>query len=75
MIKARSGDIMVFGLSEANLQELRKGRPIEVDLRDLAMPGGKVIIFYGKTEVDMMKELEDGGLLLMDGAPGTGKPI
>ena len=75
MLKARSGDVMVFGLSDLNLQELKKGRPITVDLKDLALPGGKVIIFYGKTEVDMMKELKDGGLLLMDGEPGTGKPI
>lgn len=58
MIKARAGDVLFFGLSERNLELLRKGRPIKVDLTDLDR-SGSVIIFYGKTEEAIRDDLID----------------
>lgn len=56
MLKARAGDMMFFGLSERNIELLRKGRPIHVDLTDIGMKG-EVIIFYGVDEEDCRKIL------------------
>lgn len=46
-----------FGLSENNIKELKKGRPIRIDLKSMGAHG-TVLIFYGKTEADMEKDLE-----------------
>ena len=62
MLKARSGDKFVFGLSAKNLDMLMNGHPILVDLRSLGADGGHVLIFYGKTEEDMVRALEEAGI-------------
>lgn len=58
VMKARAGDVLLFGLSELNLQRLREGKPIAVDLAELGMQG-RLVIFYGKTEAAMRAELAD----------------
>jgi hypothetical protein len=58
MLKAYVGKLVIFGLSELNLQRLRDGKPIDIDLR----PFGhelNVVIFYGKTEEDMRRDLAE----------------
>lgn len=51
-----------FGLSEANIQRLKDGDPIMVDLS--VMGGdGKVLIFYGKTEHEMAMTLKECGAI------------
>jgi hypothetical protein len=56
MIKLRAGKLVMFGLSEMNLQKLREGKPIKINMGDLDLEG-EVVIFYGKTEADMEREL------------------
>ena len=58
MIKARAGEHVFFGLSERNLELLRQGKPIKVDLGDLGL-AGCVVIFYGETEEKMREDLID----------------
>lgn len=57
MIKARVGDMLLFGLSAQNVAKLMDGKPILVDLKALGLPGGHVAIFYGRTEADCEEEL------------------
>lgn len=64
MLKARSGDNLIFGLSARNIELLMEGKPISIDLRDLGMDKGRVMIFYDKTEEDMKAELEATGMVL-----------
>lgn len=64
MLKARSGDDLIFGLSARNVELLMEGKPISIDLRDLGLEKGRVMIFYGKTETDMKAELEVAGIVL-----------
>lgn len=64
MLKARSGDRFILGLSARNIELLLDGRPIDIDLRELGAPGGRVVIFYGKNEADMLQQLEDAGIEL-----------
>lgn len=63
MLKARSGDDLIFGLSALNVERLMEGKPIAVNLTDLGLPKGRVLIFYGKTEQDMKAELEAAGMI------------
>lgn len=64
MLKARSGDNLIFGLSARNVQLLMEGKPISIDLRDLGLEKGRVMIFYGATEEAMKAELENAGMVL-----------
>lgn len=61
MIKARAGQLAIFGLSEMNLRKLREGKPIRIDMRELGFPEGPaaVLILYGKTEQDMERDLRE----------------
>jgi hypothetical protein len=68
MLKARSGDLLVFGLSAENLKRLQDGSPIAFDLKDLGATG-RVFIFYGETEADMRELLAKNGMLPADAAP------
>jgi len=63
VLKARKGDDLIFGLSALNVEKLMEGKPIAIDLRDLGLPKGRVMIFYGKTEQDMQAELEAAGMI------------
>ncbi|HEV8364582.1 MAG TPA: hypothetical protein VGQ52_13790 [Gemmatimonadaceae bacterium] len=75
MIKCAAGDVLMFGLSAMNLDQLKKGRPIDIDLRHLGLDRGRVVIFYGETEQSMLAELVKHGLVPSDfmTQPG-GKP-
>ena len=64
MLKARSGDNLIFGLSARNVQLLMEGKPISIDLRDLGLERGRVMIFYGETEEAMKAELENAGMVV-----------
>ena len=63
MLKARSGDSLIFGLSALNVERLMQGKPISIDLKELGLEKGRVLIFYGKTEEDMKRELESAGMV------------
>jgi hypothetical protein len=61
MIKLRAGKLVMFGLSEMNLQKLREGKPIGIDMSELGPTNetAKVLIFYGKTEADMERDFKE----------------
>ena len=50
MIKARAGTAIIFGLSEQNVQLLKQGRPIHINLQEIGIANGTITIFYGPTE-------------------------
>jgi len=61
MIKAKTTDrdgypVFIFGLSDGNLELLRQGRPIAVDLRELGARGS-VVIMWGATEEAIQAEM------------------
>jgi len=66
MLKARVGDKYVFGLSAKNVERLMDGQPILIDMRELGLESGHVMIFYGKTEADMQRALEEAGIELQE---------
>jgi hypothetical protein len=55
-------DLWVFGLSDGNIRELKRGRPIKIDL---AQCGGRgtVIILYGRTDQLILEELTEAGMI------------
>lgn len=66
MLKARSGETLIFGLSAKNIEKLMEGLPIHIDLKELGSTGS-VFIFYGHTEADMKDSLEAAGIELETG--------
>lgn len=62
MIKAVAatdkGPLVLFGLSFGNLDKLRQGMPIEVDMAELGGQG-RVVIFAGHTEAAMAADLAE----------------
>ena len=64
MLKARSGDDLIFGLSARNLELLVAGKPISIDLTELGLAKGRIMIFYGRTEEDMKRELQENGMVI-----------
>jgi hypothetical protein len=49
--------IMIFGLSERNLTEMRAGHPVHVHCDDLGF-SGEVVIFWGETEDKIAEQLK-----------------
>lgn len=58
MIKFRAGNKIGFGLSEVNIQKLKEGKPISINLGEMGFPGVSVMIFYGETEEQMQRDME-----------------
>jgi len=63
MIKAKATlkddrPLYVFGLSALNLQRLREGKPIVIQLESIG-GFGEVYITYGETEAAIARELSD----------------
>jgi hypothetical protein len=60
MIKIRIGgsgqETILFGLSDRNIEELKKGRPIRVPGEALRMPTFTFVIFSKPTEREMLDE-------------------
>lgn len=54
-----------FGLSEGNLQKLRQGLPIEVDLEPMGGVGF-VHIIYGETEQAILEMFQAAGCIAPD---------
>lgn len=53
LLTAKEGDqsVFLFGLSEGNIERLREGKAIVVDLASMGRPGvGTVVITWGATE-------------------------
>lgn len=71
-----SGFIYFFGLSDRNMELLQKGKPIGKNLSALNDGSGdEIVLFYGKTEAEMVQMLRDAGLEIgeVQDARGTGE--
>jgi hypothetical protein len=65
MIKAKTKDTIILGLSDENIKRLQNNEPILFDLDILEikpeeLPGMKVLIFNGRTEESMYESMLDG---------------
>lgn len=74
MLKARYGDNLVLGLSRENVTRVLAGKPIKFNMKDLNMPDGVVVIFFGETEEAMMEELRQHGLAPVAAPPASDTP-
>jgi hypothetical protein len=64
MLKARSGDLFILGLSAINLARLQAGLPIAFDGEDFRTPelaGTGFFIFYAHTEADQARVFTEIG--------------
>lgn len=62
-----------IGLSEGNLQRLKEGMPILVNSEDFEKLSGVeayLLILYGKTEEEMVKEMYEAGIKMPGGLHG-----
>ena len=58
MLKARSGKVVILGLTKVNVERLQQGAPIFFDATELGLPEGtKILITYGETEQAILTEL------------------
>lgn len=63
MIKALKGNLIILGLSDENLDRLKKDQPIKFNLNELGLSDYEVLIFNGKTEQEMQKMMMEVGLV------------
>ena len=54
----RSFQLIVLGLSHENLKRLKQDKPIIVRGEEVGLPEAEILIFSGRTEAAMMRELE-----------------
>lgn len=59
MIKARSGDLVIFGLSRENMARLQAGQPIAFDGDQVGITGTRILIMFGETETEIVRELAE----------------
>jgi hypothetical protein len=57
VIKALSGDTVIFGLSRLNVEKLQEGKPIVFDGGFVGFPGKRFLILFGETEDAIVQEL------------------
>ncbi|GAF95614.1 unnamed protein product [marine sediment metagenome] len=58
MIKAKSGDLYILGLSKENLLRLQQDQPILFNLSELGLKG-RMAILYGETEEELTNMILD----------------
>ena len=64
--KVDGSNLLGLGLSRENVSRLVDGQPIMINTKEMNLgdfPWGKIFIFFGETEEDMAKELEDMGAI------------
>ena len=70
LAKIESGNMLGIGLSERNVELLKEGKPIKIDLDEMITPAvgiqhteltdlKHIFIFYGTTEEQMAHDLKD----------------
>ena len=57
------GPLVFLGLSAENLRLLQEGRLILVQMSELGFEG-RIAIFYGETEEQMLRDLKNQGFIL-----------
>jgi hypothetical protein len=70
VIKALCTDGSVFlGLSHLNLERLKKGQGIRIQLADMGLPPLEVLIFADVDEATLVRKLRESGILPADLTP------
>lgn len=67
--------LLILGISGENVTRLAAGEPIRISARhmaELGLPQMEVVICYGRTEQDVLNDLETHGVRLLDGRAGGG---
>ena len=59
MLKARKGNLLIFGLSDLNVERLKEGKPISFNGKDLKLPEFDILIFHAKDEEAMYRLMEE----------------
>ena len=61
MIKAKQGNMLIFGLSDRNMELLKEGKPIKFNLKEaqLSEHDIDIFIFNGRTEDSMYESMID----------------
>ena len=74
--RGRKGDLYGFGLSAKNIELLKQGQPIAINMMEVGVPGMTIVLLYGETEEDIANELREHGALPESfdvSTPGTGE--
>lgn len=60
MVKAITGNMILLGLSDVNMERLKQDQPIRFNLQELGLnlPKMDVVIFNGRTEESMQEDLK-----------------
>ena len=68
-LNTNKGPIGIIGINQANLSRLQAGMPLDIDIKAITPPGtkmGRLIIHYAHTYVDVVQDMEEGGLPVTD---------
>lgn len=72
MIRARVEDgkrsLLLLGIVEGNVDRLRQGHPIYVDLEELGLPNTDLAIWLGADHAQLLRVLERVGVRLPPGS-------
>lgn len=63
MLKAITGTTLVLGITENNVQRMKKDEPVKVSLKEMGLDGSRVkeiVIFYGKDDQDLFNQIKPG---------------
>lgn len=65
---AKNGRTLLgFGITDKNIELLKEGHPVKANMWDLGLKGLDVVIFYGGSDEEMIKIVEDNvGLKLTE---------
>jgi hypothetical protein len=59
MIKLRKGNVLIFGITDKNVEKLKKDQPIKFNLNELGMDDITVFIVHGKDEQKLYEMFKD----------------
>lgn len=60
MIKIRKGNILVFGITDENIERMKKDEPIKFNLNELGLDDITVYICRGKDEKELYEQFKEG---------------
>lgn len=61
--KVDGSKLLVLGITKENVERLKQGRPIHVEGAPMGVDTS-VVIYYGETARDLIKQLKDAGIEL-----------
>lgn len=77
-VSTNKGPVAVLGIDDGNLQRMKAGMPLIVDLKSLTPPGKRIIsvvVHYAHTHEDVVKDMEEGGWPINDEVRAEAKKL